>query len=272
MLQGPIEKLSITCQQTAEADLEKVFVSLGNDRMDFMVDSGSLQALQPLLQWVADVSLYLMAALPHSSGGGAFPGAGLLHDATFISMLRELLLVTYIWGMITPSCLPHLSQQDCLQRLFSLTTQVWLKAKDKLTSYEDGLLDDCCVLASHLQVPQMDQGMFGGNFVSSLIFSQQLPVKFAYGEEPNYMKSRPAPQPIVFSPDGQPPARQIKDVVRLIHLGVGAPDDVKMCSRCGCYTLADFSAVTKVAASGSWDGKWMRQCLCGGMWRLESLP
>jgi mediator of RNA polymerase II transcription subunit 16 len=267
LLQDPIGKLAMTCQQTAEPDLDKVVVALSPERMDFAVDGGSLQALQPLLQWVADVSLYLVAALSHNTGtsGGSYPGASLLHDASFMAMLRELLVVSYMWGMITPSCLPHLGARD-LQRLFSLITQLWLKAKEGRGGYEESLLDECGHLTTHLAVPQMDQAMFGGHFSSTLIFSQPLPVKLSYGEAPGYVKRRPSTHPILFSPDGQPPSSQMKDVVRLIHLGVNALDDVKMCSRCRCLTLMDFSIPTKLAATGSWEGKWVRQCLCGGMW------
>ena len=64
LLQSPIEKLSVTCQKTSESELDKVVIAVNHTHTDFVMDVSSLQALQPLIQWVTDLCLYLLAALP----------------------------------------------------------------------------------------------------------------------------------------------------------------------------------------------------------------
>lgn len=263
-----MERLTLSCQKTTEADLDKVVVSLSPERSDFAIDTASLQALQPLLQWLTDVAVYLVASVPGAQNYTAFPGATLLHDAAVLSMLRELLVITYIWGMITSSCLPQLGQAsaaqhstDSLQRLFGAITHLWLCAREGRTDIDDVVLDDCCLLASHLTVPSIDAAMFGHLRLGDAIFHQQHPVKFMYGIPPAYVVN---PPPLLMSADGQPPGQQVRDVIRLIQLGtVPALHSVRTCSRCGGSTLADSSGKGVAAA---WHSKWLQHCLCGGMW------
>ena len=46
-----------------------------------------------LLQWVANLTLYLLTSLPMAQGYTAFPGSLLLRDLSVLGTLRELLLI-----------------------------------------------------------------------------------------------------------------------------------------------------------------------------------
>jgi len=85
----------------------------------------ALQSLQPLIQWVADFTLHLMALIPMYQSYSVFPGSSLLMDKSLLNTLRELLVMIRVWGIISPGCLPVFttaSSTDCLAHLF----KVWI--------------------------------------------------------------------------------------------------------------------------------------------------
>ncbi|KAG0434769.1 hypothetical protein HPB47_018897 [Ixodes persulcatus] len=87
------------------ANLDKVLLHL--ETKEFSVEPLILQSLQQLTQWVADLTLHLMASLPQQVYNHMrFPGGGLIADPKSLNMLRELLVIFRMWGFISESCLP----------------------------------------------------------------------------------------------------------------------------------------------------------------------
>lgn len=257
----------------AETDIDKFLSVSGLDRREFHVEPTTLQYLHDLIQWVADLSLYLLTSLPlHHGYGKAFPGLSLLQDGVVLACLRELLVVVRMWGAINPGCLPHFTctcvNFDCLALLFKLVTQVWLVSRESVPgrlNYDDSLLDDCYLLQSQVRAPTADQGMFGHIDYSAVILSQQHPMTFTFGEAPR-QTSKGIVLPSVM-PERQPQCRQKRDVIRQLTLGVNAPAPTKTCSRCNSMSLVN--ATFKSATMNMWDKQWAKYCLCGGHWKLD---
>ena len=244
-------------------------VTLNYEKKEFFVEPPTLQALQPLIQWVGDLALYLLTALPSSQSYATFPGANLLQDPTVLSLLREMLVLVRIWGLITSTCLPHFtttsSNFDCLAQLFKLLTKVWLSRREGGgVDFDESIIDECCLLPSQVMVPPVNQGLFGNMDYDNSIFAQQHPVTYTFGEVPTH-----AVQPAnVQLPDGQQMCNQKIDVVRQVSLGSLPPHPTRQCSRCGLLSL--MAPLTKVPAVCAWDLRWTQHCLCGGHWKAVS--
>ena len=243
----------------------------------FVVEVATLQSMQQLIQWVADLTLYLLASVPLVHGGAAaFPGETLLRDARVLGVLRELLVVIRIWGLINSACLPYFTTTaagvDHLAQLFRLLTCVWkhAAAKDGTRDFDDALVDECCTVSAQLMLPALDEGLFGNLDCAMPIYAQSSPVKYTFGDAPVH----PAPSsssvhstaPWFVFPHGHAVSRHRKDVVRQITLGnlgsgkygVRPADATRLCVRCSCASLLrsvskspavnifDFAAVTRV--------------------------
>ena len=63
-----MEKLTSNCNKNTEIDIDKVMMTLNPEKKEFVVQDLTLQASQPLIQWVADLVLYLLTTLPMSQG------------------------------------------------------------------------------------------------------------------------------------------------------------------------------------------------------------
>ena len=246
-------------------------MALNNDKKDFMVEPQTLQALQPLIQWVADLTLYLLSCLPMLQGhSGTFPGFVLVKDAGALSMLRELLVIIRIWGSSNISCLPHFtttsSNFDCLSHLYKLLTKVWMLRNDNRNIDEDdALLDDCCLLPSQAMIPQVDQALFGDtNYRSSINFQPQ-PQKYTFKQIAKHA-SRAAHQVVL--PDGSVAPQQCRDVVRFVNLGIAPLQQMRECCRCGCLSLLE--GPSQVPALLAWDMRWSKACPCGGHWKVKN--
>jgi len=124
----------MSCGTNTDLDIDTVVMSLSPEKK-FVIDGLTLQSMQPLIQWVADLALYLVSALSsmHGAGGSVqlnaqYPGATLLRDFRTLGTLRELLVIMRTWGLITTSCLPRFTALsagvDCLAQLFRLLTKV----------------------------------------------------------------------------------------------------------------------------------------------------
>ena len=246
-------------------------VTLSPEKKEFVVESGTLQTLQQLIQWVGDLTLYLLTSLPMSQGYTSFPAHSLLKDASFLAMLRQVMVVIRIWGLINPNCLPHFASTsanfDCLPHFFKLLTRLWLACKDGTSTgdFEEGLLDDCCLLQSQVLVNPVDEGLFGDMNYGASIFTQPHPVQFIFGEVPGYTRTG-INHVSVLLPEGQSLSRQRKDIVRLIYLGRYPQSNCRQCSRCGCLSLSRSTA--KSPALRAWELRFNKTCSCGGHWML----
>ncbi|CAL8392344.1 unnamed protein product [Boreogadus saida] len=58
---------------------------------------------------------------------------------------------------------------------------------------------------------------------------------------------------------------QWMDNLRCLHLGVCPTEDSKACTRCGCVTM--LRSPNKTNAMKQWEQRWIKNCLCGGLWR-----
>lgn len=59
---GPAEDLAMVLSESVPADIDKVLIGL--EAKDFTVEPSTLQSLQQLIQWVADLALNILAKLP----------------------------------------------------------------------------------------------------------------------------------------------------------------------------------------------------------------
>lgn len=78
---------------------------------EFTIETATLQSLQQLIQWVADLALNLLIKLPDSR-----PPTGkcyeLLRDVKALNTLREMLVLIRIWGLLRPASLPVFIKSD----------------------------------------------------------------------------------------------------------------------------------------------------------------
>ncbi|XP_064636432.1 mediator of RNA polymerase II transcription subunit 16-like [Lineus longissimus] len=260
---SPAEKLSITCSKYTETELDKILLNL--ETKEFIVEPGTLQSLQQLIQWVADFTLFLLSSVPMYATSSSFPGANIIHDTSALMTLRELLVIIRVWGLINQSCSPVFmttTNIDIMALLFKLLTKVWLSTKDGNVEFDENLIDECCVLQSHLFIPNMEQIMLqdGRHF---LLLQSQHVVRFEYGVTPDHL-SKPVAYTMQF--DGQSHSLQKRDCVHQLNLGNVPAEKVKECTRCGNVSL--LKTTIKSVAMKAWDQRWSRMCMCGGQWKL----
>lgn len=113
-------------------DVDKVLLHL--EGKDFTVEPSTLQSLQQLIQWVADLALNILAKLPESRFGGGQQmknsGYEISKDIVALNSIRELLVMIRIWGLLKPHCLPVFSGSayniDILSTLFRILTRLAL--------------------------------------------------------------------------------------------------------------------------------------------------
>lgn len=125
------------------------------DPKEFTVEPSTLQSLQQLIQWVADLALNLLVRLPEqrmqtkTSGVSSFEYLyislsmyidvilsiillllqyELLRDHKALNTVRELLVIIRIWGLLRSSCLPvflrSVDNLDVLALLFRLLSKL----------------------------------------------------------------------------------------------------------------------------------------------------
>lgn len=91
-----------------QSDVDKVLMHL--EAKEFTVEPSTLQSLQQLIQWVADLALNLLVKLPDSRPPGK--PYDLLRDVKALNTLREMLVLIRIWGLLRPACLPVFTKSD----------------------------------------------------------------------------------------------------------------------------------------------------------------
>ena len=235
---------------------------------DFAADAPSLQALKQLLQWVADLALYLVSIVPVIQGYSSLPGGQLVRDRAVLSTIRELLLLTRLWGLISSHCLPHFTTVsasfDALAHLFKLLTGLWLSSKDNsVGDLDEKLIDECGLLSKEILLPPLDQGLFGSMNYTGSVLVQSHPQTYFFNETPSHALEE---LPLVVS-STHVMSQQKKDIVRQIYLGVHPTGDVRVCCRCGCSSL--LKGISKLPAIRAWDLRWTKNCVCGGLWKLS---
>ncbi|KOX71552.1 Mediator of RNA polymerase II transcription subunit 16 [Melipona quadrifasciata] len=163
---GPAESLATVINDSI-TDVDKVLLHL--DPKEFTVEPSTLQSLQQLIQWVADLALNLLARLPEQrlqikSGGvsiaNKFQAYELLKDHKALNTLRELLVIIRIWGLLRPSCLPVFLRSadnlDVLALLFRLLSKLVQPNGDGQTQQ----IDDGLIELDHSQVIKLKDTKF----------------------------------------------------------------------------------------------------------------
>ncbi|XP_030616528.1 mediator of RNA polymerase II transcription subunit 16 isoform X1 [Delphinapterus leucas] len=259
---SPGDRLTEVCAKITDVDIDKVMINLKTE--EFVLDMNTLQALQQLLQWVGDFVLYLLASLPNQ-GSPLRPGHSFLRDGASLGALRELMVVIRIWGLLKPSCLPVYTAtsdtQDSMSLLFRLLTKLWICCRDEGPTSEpdEALVDECCLLPSQLLIPSLDWLPVSDGLVSRLQPKQ--PLRLHFGKPPALPGSATSLQldGLIRAP-GQPKM----DHLRRLHLGAYPTEACKACTRCGCVTM--LKSPNKTTAVKQWEQRWIKNCLCGGLW------
>ncbi|KAL7992898.1 hypothetical protein Chor_017154 [Crotalus horridus] len=193
--------------------------------------------------------------MPHDAGSGPAsgpvrPGHSFLRDGASLGMLRELMVMIRIWGLLKPSCLPIYTAtsdtQDSMSLLFRLLTKF------------------------QLLIPNMDWLPVNDAIISKLQNKQ--PVRLQFGKPlgiVGHSTSVPcdAFTSVFFIPrtTGYPKI----DHLRRLHLGAYPTEECKSCTRCGCVTM--LRSPNKTTAVKQWEQRWIKNCLCGGLWRRMPL-
>ncbi|OXA39234.1 Mediator of RNA polymerase II transcription subunit 16 [Folsomia candida] len=128
---GPAESLASLLSSSGEHDLTKVLVQMA--ATEYAVEANTLQSLQQILQWCADLALKLLSTLPDLRHSRA-PGWEVCRDSKAVGTLRELIVLMRIWGLQRPSCLPAFRKTsenlDVLPLLFRLLTRLSVAPHD----------------------------------------------------------------------------------------------------------------------------------------------
>lgn len=126
-------------------DVDKVLMHL--EAKEFTVEPSTLQSLQQLIQWVADLALNLLAKLPDSRPSTS-KSYELLRDVKALNTLRELLVIIRIWGLLRQSCLPVFVRSaeslDVLALLFRLLSRLVQNPNEP----DDALIGKCLFIIS----------------------------------------------------------------------------------------------------------------------------
>uniref|UniRef100_A0A673WXR6 Mediator of RNA polymerase II transcription subunit 16 n=1 Tax=Salmo trutta TaxID=8032 RepID=A0A673WXR6_SALTR len=282
---SPGDRLAEICAKNTDTDIDKVMINLKTE--EFVLDGPPLQSLQQLIQWVGDFVLYLMANLPNqvecvsvlsvsirlsvltrvlSQGSIVRPGFGFLRDGSSLGMLREMMVMIRIWGLLKPGCLPIYTatsdNQDSMSLLFRLLTKLWLCSRDEGHPQEpdEPLIDECCLLPSQLLVPSMDWLPVNDGIICKLQGKQ--PLRLQFGKPYSLPGLNSTAQVEIFS---RSPGAQRMDNLRCLHMGVCPTEESKACTRCGCVTM--LRSPNKTNAMKQWEQRWIKNCLCGGLWR-----
>lgn len=262
---GPAESLAAVITDPI-SDVDKVLLHL--DPKEFTVEPSTLQSLQQLIQWVADLALNLLAKLPEQRMQMKGGGYELLKDHKALNTVRELLVIIRIWGLLRPSCLPVFLRSadnlDVLALLFRLLSKLVQPNGETQQQIDDGLIDDCCLLPNQIMIPQLHQGNSITALTSPVLFYQSLPLQLEYGIEPEQLLFTPELNPV----EGCMHSGQVVDTIRHLYLGK-QPLLVKQCTRCG--GKAQVQNMTRTAAIRAWDQRWTRACQCGGFWRIHKI-
>ncbi|XP_014215984.1 mediator of RNA polymerase II transcription subunit 16 [Copidosoma floridanum] len=259
----PAERLPSVITENNITDVDKVLLHI--EPKEFTVEPYTLQSLQQLIQWVADLSLNLLVRLPEQRMQMKSSGYELIKDHKALNILRELLVIIRIWGLLRPSCLPVFLKSadniDVLGLVFQLLSKLVQPSGDGL-QIDDQLIDDCILLPNQIMIPQIHRAKRITAVATPNLFYHSLPHVLEYGTTPTLTYS-----PQLNQVEGCMRNSQCVDAVRHVYLGKNAMT-VKECTR--CCTKSQIHVTTRTAAIRAWEQRWAKGCPCGGPWRFRS--
>ncbi|XP_073847646.1 mediator complex subunit 16 [Musca autumnalis] len=253
---GPAENLSMILSDPNPqyTDVDKVLCVL--DPKDFTVEPTTLQSLQQLIQWVADLALSILNKLPEDIMKAKFNkkhGYDISRDMIAISSIRELLVMIRIWGLLNPQCLPIYTKSvenfDVLPVLFRLLTRLYQNPNEP----DDVLLDDCSVLSTQVLIPSRHTNT-PTTLLNSHATAKLFPFVFQTSVEPLALQDLHYDE-VVFP-------NSCRDDVSNLHLG-SKVKTIRKCIRCGF--INNINKTAKTAALKAWCQRW-QYCHCGGFW------
>ncbi|CAH0551682.1 unnamed protein product [Brassicogethes aeneus] len=248
---SPADSLASVISE-GQSDVDKVLMHL--EAKEFTVEPSTLQSLQQLIQWVADLALNLLIKLPDSrpSSGKLYE---LLRDVSALNMLREMLVLIRIWGLLRPACLPVFIKSDGSLDVLALVFRLLSRLVQNVNEPDESLIDECCLLPSQVQIQPLQQTNNKIALACSQFSQQILPLHLEFNNEPECLAA-----------STEVNSGQTVDSIRHLYLG-RTPRTIKQCVRCG--GAAGTVPVTRTAAIRAWDQRWFRSCQCGGLWRMQ---
>ncbi|XP_018564951.1 mediator of RNA polymerase II transcription subunit 16 [Anoplophora glabripennis] len=249
---SPADSLATVIAE-GQSDVDKALMHL--EAKEFTVETTTLQSLQQLIQWVADLALNLLVKLPDSRPVTGKPYE-LLRDVKALNMLREMLVLIRIWGLLRPACLPVFIKSDASLDVLALVFRLLSRLVQNVNEPDDTLIDECCLLPSQVQIQLLQQTNNRTVLASPQLAQQILPLQLEFNNEPECLACN----------NVESPCGQTVDSIRHLYLG-RTPRVVKQCVRCG--GSAGTVPVTRTAAIRAWDQRWLRSCQCGGLWRMQ---
>ncbi|XP_074042596.1 mediator complex subunit 16 [Leptinotarsa decemlineata] len=237
-----------------QSDVDKALTLMHLEAKEFTVETTTLQSLQQLIQWVADLALNLLIKLPDGRPTSPKPYE-LIRDVKALNMLREMLVLIRIWGLLRPACLPVFIKSDTNLDVLALVFRLLSRLVQNVNEPDEALIDECCLLTSQVQIQLLQPSNNRVVLGSPHLAQQILPLQLEFNNEPECLTSN------VETPPGQ-----TVDSIRHLYLG-RTPRVVKQCVR--CCSSAGIVQATRTAAIRAWDQRWLRSCQCGGLWRIQ---
>lgn len=260
---GPAEKLAHEISENNTTDVDKVLIHL--DPKMFTVEPSTLQSLQSIIQWVADLSLNILARVPESRSHNNMRSTGydISKDMKALTMLQELIVIIRIWGVLIPNCLPTFTSSQTSIEIVPLIFKLITKLSQNPLEPDDALIDDCCLLPSQVLIPQMQQAYPQICIASPALVYQNFPIQLEYGVEPEGLLFTPE----VNTVEGDVYSDRCVDSIRHLHLGKN-PMSIKKCTRCNASSSIIPGA--RSTAMKSWEQRWSKSCCCGGYWSVNN--
>ncbi|XP_067633797.1 mediator of RNA polymerase II transcription subunit 16 [Eurosta solidaginis] len=254
---GPGENISLILSDPA-ADIDNILYSLDGKGKDFAVEPLTLQSLQQLIQWVFDLALNILNKLPNEvikAKMNKKQGYDISRDSVAINSIRELLVMTRIWGLVNLQCLPTYTKSveniDVLATVFRLLTRLAQNTSEP----DDFLLDECSLLSTQVLIPHRQFSNPSTLLNNHLSLYKSHPFIFVTAIEPSWLKDINYEE-VVFATD-------TVDGVSNLHLGAKA-SALRCCVRCGL--INSLQNIAKTAAMKAWCQRWL-YCHCGGFWK-----
>lgn len=260
--QSPVDKLHKACASSFETDITTFLQSVDTDQK-------ILQSLQQLIQYVADVALYLVTLLPQITHGiSSVPGASLIRNREFLENLRELLVIIQMWKLLKSACAPAFfgldDNIDWLHVVFKSLTELVrvVSSPDFKGQFPESVVESSRSLCNRVIVPPIDIITPVDGILQRM--KSKRPFRFEFGQKPPTVHISNA----FMSMHHARVDDNVKvDHLRRIYLGVTPTAQLKSCNRCGIVSMLHG---TQGSILDFWVKRFSSSCICGGSWHLEN--
>ncbi|KAK8403168.1 hypothetical protein O3P69_000988 [Scylla paramamosain] len=219
---------------------------------DCQVDPGQLQNLQPLIQFAADLALFILFMLAQNSK------FELARDPKIVQSLRELLFVARLWYRQNKLVLPQMFRKtqsvDVWAQIYKLLTRV---AQILPGEPDSTLIDECVLLETQVMCQELPLHVPPRGVLADMASSASTPLQYEFvnGESNNVNTSGAQPRIL----EGALPPLPLLDP---LHYRYIAPQEPKFnCTRC-CSVRASWWGDSESV----WDHHWASNCICSGHW------